>query len=158
MVDMESVPLMVSVTVATSLVFVVMRVVMRVVVPGCSVVLSAVIVSVVVGVSVVIGMVVVEGVWGSVVVVFSSDGVTMVVDVVVGVVTGGLVVVVLLVAVSLFSCLFSNTKSTISPTTLKADTLEKHNKNAVIKRMTNRPFIAKRFLCAHVQMLTTLKP
>lgn len=149
--DMESVPLIVSVTVATSLVFVVMRVV----VPGCWVVLSVVVVSAVVGVSVVevpVGMIVVDfevGVWGSVVVVFSSDVVTTVVGVVVGVATGELDelgVVVIIAVVPLFSCLFSSTNSTISSTTLKADTVEKHCKNAAIKRRTIRLFIENRFL------------
>ena len=145
MVDVESVPLIVSVTVVTSLVFVVMRVV----VPGGWVVRSAVVVSVVGGVSIVevlVGMVVVgfeEGVEGSIVVVFSSDVVTMVVDVVAGVVTGGVVVVI---AVLLFSCLFSSTNSTISSTTSKADTVEKHSKSVAIKRKTSRLFIANRFL------------
>lgn len=146
--DTESVPLMVSVTVATFLVFVVTRVV----VPGCWVVLSVLIISVVVGVSVVevlVGMAVVdleERVGGSVVDVFWSDVVATVVDVVVGVVTGGLVVVVVIAVVLLFSCRFSSTNSTISSTTLKADTVEKHSQYAAIKRRTSRLFIGKRFL------------
>lgn len=150
MVDTESVPLMVSVTVATSLVFVVMRVV----VPSCWVVVL--VISVVVGVSVVevlVGMAVVdleEGVGDSEVVVFWSDGVFTVVDVVVedvvvDVVNGGIVVVVV-IAVVLLPCLFSSTNSTISSTTLKADTVEKHSQNAAIKRRISRLFIGKRFL------------
>lgn len=105
---------------------------MRIVV-GCGVGCSVVGISVVVGVSVVevVGGVNVDlGEFeravvdrtGSVVVGFLSDVRTAVVDGIVGVVAGGLLVVEPIAVVSLFSCLFSNTNSTISSTTLKAGT------------------------------------
>lgn len=122
--------------------------------PGCWVVLSVVVVSIMVGASVevLVGMAIVgveEGVEGTVIVVCLSEAVATVVDVVVGVgvgvVAGGLVVVVVIAIVSFPPCLFSSTNSTNSSTTLKADTVVMHSKNAAIKGRRRRLFIRKRF-------------